>query len=229
MAHQVPPAIGMIGFQTITNTVYEVLRNHIIDQTFTPGQQLQVIELAERFGVSRTPVKDALGTLSAEGLVKIIPRRGTFVSDMGPTDIAETYQVRQALELAAGESLVASLTPEKLDRLKQALRELELAANSDDIEQHIQKNFAFHDLFVELAGNRKLLKMYRSLKAPIQIARIHYRSPNWKKRLGHERREHRAIVVALEENDAAALAFAIIAHLSRARESLVADMKTSER
>jgi len=219
----------MIGSKTITNTVYEVLRNHIINQTFVPGQQLQVIELAQRLGVSRTPVKDALGTLSSEGLVKIVPRRGTFVADMGAIEISETYEVRRALELAAGERLIASTTSEELERLRQALREVEVAADANDLEQHIQKNFAFHDLFVELAGNRKLVEVYHSLKAPIQIARVHYRYPNWKKRLGQERLEHQAIIQALENRDASALATAIGAHLTRARESLLDDMNNVQR
>jgi len=93
MSQTIPPSVSIIGSKTITNTVYKVLRSHIINQTFVPGRQLQVIELAQRLGVSRTPVKDALGALPSEGLVKIVPRRGTIVADMGSIEISENYEV----------------------------------------------------------------------------------------------------------------------------------------
>jgi GntR family transcriptional regulator, rspAB operon transcriptional repressor len=215
--------------RTIADNVYDSLRSHILNQTFAPGQRLQVDELAQQFGVSRTPVKDALNLLAAQGLVRITPRRSTYVAELSIEEVIETYEVRLALELAAGERLVTCITPAILSALDDACRAVETAAQSvETVDEHLQKNFEFHELFVESSGNRKLLDVYRSLHAAIQIARIHHRpSSNWYQRLGQETEEHRAIMRSLQDGDVLALTQAIRTHLNRAKDSLVGDMQAA--
>jgi DNA-binding GntR family transcriptional regulator len=215
--------------RTISDSVYQILRQHIIHQTFAPGQRLQVDELAQQFGVSRTPVKDALMLLAAEGLIRISPRRATYVAELSVEEIMETYDVRLALELAAGERLIQNVTPEILEMLERASRAVEEAAQlADNVEGHLQRNFDFHELFVQASGNRKLLELYRSLHAAIQIARVHHRATSgWQQRLGQEQTEHRAILQALRDHDGEKLAQAIRMHMNRAKQSLVADMEAA--
>jgi DNA-binding GntR family transcriptional regulator len=90
---------------------------------------------------------------------------------------------------------------------------------------HLEKNFEFHELIIELSGNRKLMEIYRLLSARIHIAGVHYRSENWLNRVEQEQREHRAIARALEQRDPEAVAKAINEHLKRAKVSLVADVE----
>ncbi len=222
--------IHALPTRTIADNVYQTLRAHIINQTFAPGERLQVDDLAQQLGVSRTPVKDALNLLAAEGLVRISPRRSTYVAELTIEEVLETYEVRLALELAAGERLVRTVTPELLAQLEAACLAVEAATQSlDNVEEHLRKNFDFHELFVELSGNRKLLEIYRSLHAMIQIARIHYRaSSNWYHRLDKERNEHRAIMDALGARDRTALMAAITTHMQRAQQSLVQDMQAAD-
>jgi len=224
------PPIEMQSTRTIADSVYHILRQHIIHQTFAPGQRLQVDELAQQFGVSRTPVKDALMLLAAEGLIRISPRRATYVAELSVEEILETYEVRLALELAAGERLIENVTPELLAALEEACQAVEVAAQTtDNVEGHLQKNFDFHELFVRSSGNKKLLELYRSLHAAIQIARVHYRSSSgWTQRLGREQNEHRAILQALYDRDGLKLAEAIRTHMNRAKQSLVADMQAAD-
>jgi len=222
--------LSAIDAKIIRDMVYQELRSRIIDATFPPGQRLQVDELARQLGVSRTPVNEALNLLAAEGLVRIVPRRGTFVADLTIEDVMETYDVRLALELAAAEKLVHRATPEEIQQLREAAAAV--TADEDkadiDIDVHVRRNFAFHELFVQLSGNRKLLEIYRHLNAPIQTARIHYfRSSHWRQRLGQERDEHRAIIDALQRRDPQSLANAITAHIHRAKRSLTEDMKAN--
>jgi DNA-binding GntR family transcriptional regulator len=224
------PPMETQSTRTISDSVYHILRQHIIHQTFAPGQRLQVDELAQQLGVSRTPVKDALMLLAAEGLVKISPRRATYVAELSVEEILETYEVRLALELAAGERLMQHVTPEVLEALERACHAVEEAARStDNVDGHLQRNFDFHELFVRSSGNRKLLELYRSLHAAIQIARVHHRSSSgWHQRLGQEQTEHRAILQALYDRDAEKLAAAIRTHMNRAKQSLVADMQAAD-
>lgn len=230
MSNQALPSIEALPTRTISDNVYQTLRAAIIRQTFAPGQRLQVDELAQQLGVSRTPVKDALTLLAAEGLIKISPRRGTYVAELSAEEILETYEVRLALELAAGEQLLLGMDPAILQQLEAACLAVEVAAQSPEgVEEHLHKNFDFHELFVQSSGNRKLLEVYRSLHAAIQIARVHYRpSSGWYQRLGQEFHEHRAILEALRNRDGEALAIALRTHLNRAKLSLVEDMRAAD-
>jgi DNA-binding GntR family transcriptional regulator len=219
------PSPAAVSVQRLTDAAYRILKAQILSQAFAPGQRLRVDDLAARLGMSRTPVKDALNALAAEGLVDIVPRRGTFVAGLSAETIAEVFELRRALELLAAESLVARVTDEEIAELKELLAALDDSAQ-DDADEHMRRNMAFHRAFVRMAGNRKLLEVYESLNVHIQIARIHARWQNWQQRRPQEREEHQAILQALETRDAASLAAAVDAHIRRAKRSLVDDLQS---
>lgn len=222
------PRLEAIAVQRLTDAAYQALKENILRQTLRAGQRLNVDELASQLGMSRTPVKDALNALASEGLVEILPRRGTFVIGVTAQDVAEAFEVRRALELLAAELLVARLTDEDLMALRAALARLDEVADGDAVE-HMQRNMAFHRLFVRLAGNRRLSEIYENLDVHIQIARVHARGDRWRERRTRERTEHLAIFRALEVRDAARLARAIDAHIRRAKESLIEDLTSAPR
>jgi DNA-binding GntR family transcriptional regulator len=214
--------------QRLTDAAYRTLKEQILNQAFAPGQRLNVGDLARRLGMSRTPVKDALNALASEGLVDILPRKGTFVAGLSPDTLAEVFELRRALELLAAELLVPRVSESDLGRLRERLAALEEPIEHDgDVDEHMRRNLAFHRQFVELAGNRTLLEVYEGLNAHIQIARVHARWDNWQQRRRQERDEHRMILRALEARDAAALAAAVNAHIRRSKESLIEDLKSA--
>jgi len=139
--------------------------------------------------------------------------------------MAETYEVRQALEELAGELAAERITEADIKRLHELTEEMEAAAAERDVRGHLEKNFEFHELIVGLSGNRKLLSVYRQLRTPIHIAGVHFRSANWLARVGQEQREHRAIVRALERRDGEGVVRALASHLKRAKASLVSDVE----
>jgi DNA-binding GntR family transcriptional regulator len=219
--------IAPVVVQRLTDAAYRTLKDQILTQAFAPGQRLNVDELAGRMGMSRTPVKDALNALANEGLVEILPRKGTFVAGLSADTIAEVFELRRALELLAAELLVERVSDDDLARLRERLAALDTPPTAGaDADEHLQRNLAFHRLFVALAGNRTLLEMYEELNAHIQIARVHARWQNWQQRRQQERDEHHAILRALEARDATGLAAAVNAHIRRSQRSLVADLKT---
>ena len=209
---------------TLSEQIYEYLRGEILTGRFAPGDRLDLGELVERLKVSKMPVKEAIGRLASEGLLEVQAQRGTYVSRVDPRELAETFEVRRALEMLAGELAAARVTRADLEALRGLIAEME---KSTEAGRHLELNFEFHGRIVELSENQKLIETYHRLSVPIQVAGIHYRSENWVERIGQEQREHRAIVRALEQHDAEAVARAISEHIKRGGASLLTDVERS--
>ena len=209
-----------------SDAAYDSLRQAIMTQVFLPGERLKVGDLARDLGVSLTPAKEALNRLASEGLVEIRPRSGTFVTDISPEDVAETFELRAALEILAGEKAMARLTPrdfEALDRMLAAL-ERPLVTEGDRIA-HERTNVDLHRYIIDRSGNRRLIQLYESLNAHIKIARIHRSQERWASRLSDEQAEHREIVEALKSRDPDRLRRAMRKHIGRAAENLIEDLR----
>src|SRR5689334_19305698 len=187
------------------DAVYDALRSAIINSVLRPGERLNIDDLAERLGVSLTPVRGAIQQLATEGLVEIRPRSGTFVASLTPQDVDETFKIRCALECLAGEEAIEKITPNQLRRLKDLLRTLKRKVhNEDDRKAHDRDNIELHEIILQASGNRRLQEMYHALNAHIKIARIHAGEANWPARMQEEQTEHEAIVAAIEDKDSAA-------------------------
>jgi GntR family transcriptional regulator, rspAB operon transcriptional repressor len=209
-----------------SDSVFDVLRENILGRGFRPGDRLDVRALADQLGVSATPVKDAITRLAAEGLVEIRPRSGTFVAEIAPEAVAETFEIRRALECLAAERVVSRLTPELLARFESIVTAMDRSVSTErDRADHERKNVELHTLLVATSGNGRLAELYRSLNAHLTIARIHSRRRPDNARLEQERREHRAILDALEARDARALVVALDRHIRRAGDALVGDVR----
>lgn len=209
----------------ISDQVYEYLRGEITTGRLVPGERLDLDQLVEQLKVSKMPIKEALGRLATEGLVDIQSRRGTYVGRVDARDLEETFEVRRVLEMLAGELAVKRVGEDDLVRLRDLIVRME---ESSEVAAHVELNFQFHGLIVELSDNRKLIEMYERLSVPIQVAGIHYRSEGWLDRLAQEQVEHRAIVDALEGRDEEAAIRSISAHIKRGRRSLLEDVERSK-
>lgn len=205
--------------------VFEAIREAILQHVFEPGQRLVVEELAEKLGVSLTPVRSAMQMLTSEGLVETRPRSGTFVAHLSARDLEETFEIRLALELLAVELAARSIGPEQLQRLRELLAQLAASGQQEDgRRQHDEANQEFHKLLIEASGNRRLAEIYKSLNAHIQIARIHAVRADWRARLKDEQQEHERIVTALEKRDAAAASDAMRRHIDGAKRALLREV-----
>jgi DNA-binding GntR family transcriptional regulator len=212
-----------------SDSVFEVLRDSILTRVFRPGDRLDVKAVATQLGVSPTPVKDAINRLAAEGLIDVRPRSGTYVAEISPQAVAETFEIRRALECLAAEALVDRLTPQLILRVNQLLDALERPVNTEEARRvHDQKNIELHLLIVEGSGNQRLVELYHSLNAHLTIARIHLRRRPDAARLEQERREHRAIVDAIIARDAKRLVEALGQHIKRAGQALVDDVTRAQ-
>ena len=206
-----------------SDSVCNILRESILDQTFLPGQRLDVKLLAEKLDVSLTPVKDAITRLVVEGLIELRPRSGTYVTQLSPDDVEETLAIRRALECLAAETIPQNLADSDLAWFEEAIVLLE--RSEKDRQLHEKRNSDFHLKLVELSKNKKLIETYRSLNSYIKVARIHNASDSWIDRLAAERGEHRKIVQALKARNSQALQRALNNHIVRASYVLVQDLK----
>lgn len=218
--------ISQVKIERASDSVFQILRESILTQVFRPGQRLDIKDLTTKLGVSLTPVRDAINRLAAEGLVEIRPRSGTFVTDLSADEVADTFDIRMALECLAAEKMISRVTAQDVEAFRDLVTDLEKPVTTErERIFHERKNVELHSLIVELSGNRKLIEIYRGLNAHIKIARIHYSREGWTQRIEQEKAEHRTIFRAVEARDLAGLIQALRQHIGHASVGLVQDIK----
>jgi len=220
--------ISQVRIERASDSVFQILRESILTQVFRAGERLDIKDLTVKLGVSLTPVRDAINRLAAEGLIEIRPRSGTFVSDLSADEVADTFDVRMALECLAAEKMISRISTQHIEVFRELIADLEKPVTSErERIFHERKNVELHNLIVELSGNRKLIDLYRGLNAHIKIARIHYSREGWTQRIEQEKSEHRTILDAIEKRDLASLVQALRQHIQHASVGLVEDIKKS--
>lgn len=158
----------------LRDIVFQTLRNAIITGDLQPGERLMETQLAEKLGVSRTPIREAIRKLELEGLVIMVPRKGAQVAQFTEKDIQDVLEVRAALE-----SLAAKLACKRMDdrsflKLQLAIAEYSYAAKNRDLETMIEKDVEFHDIICNATQNDKLIQLFNNLKEQVNRYRITY-------------------------------------------------------
>lgn len=204
-------AIERFDNLTLRERVYRHLRAEIVSNRFAPGTVLQEVPLAESLGVSRGPIREALGTLAAEGLVTITPRRGAVVTELAKRDFEEAYQVREALEALAARLAVPVLSDEDLGIMTAAVAAMERAARDRDLRAFFDANATFHGALVDASRNRKLIDMHRRLIS--QMGPYHRPSAQLRGSLEHSIAEHREILEAARSGDVDRTAALVTEHV----------------
>lgn len=149
--------------------VLQALENMIFTGELQPRERLVVNALTERLGVSAYSIRTALQAMEAKGLVKMEPNRGAMVSDLGPEEINEVFEVRVGLEKMANRRAVLRVTPEDIARLSQIDDQLRASFAQGELSQVIVANAKFHNYVAGLSGNQTLLKMILELKKRCHI------------------------------------------------------------
>jgi DNA-binding GntR family transcriptional regulator len=191
---------GKLENRTLWQRVHEHLRQEILDNRFPPGSELNEVVLSQSLGVSRGPVREALGRLASEGLVTVRPRRGAVVTALSAQEFLAAYQVREALETLAIRLAVPRLTPEDLERLQTSVDEMVKHADEHDVDAFFRANAAFHATFVEASANAMLQETMSRLLG--QMGRYRMRSVALRGSLRRSTAEHKAILRAVRKGDA---------------------------
>jgi DNA-binding GntR family transcriptional regulator len=157
-----------IHIDLLQNEISQVLRKEIVLGDFYPGERLSEEKLAEKFKVSRAPIREAFRELVKEGLLIHIPRKGTYVIELNETDIKEIYSLRQALELLAVEILVDKINPEQIEILKCLIEEMKVSLNAKDVLNTMQLDMRFHEELCRFSGHSRLLKTWLSISSQLR-------------------------------------------------------------
>jgi DNA-binding GntR family transcriptional regulator len=208
---------SLVNYPNLSDKVYEIIKNEILSGLTSPGAQLEVVGLAKRLGVSRTPVKEAISRLIVEGFVRDLPRKGYFVSKRDREDISELLDARLMLELVAVERGVHLVKPDQIEEMRQLLRHIDGIMDDQgwyvDYEEFVRKDAEFHLLIIGAARNRHLLEAYRRIFLHYHAARMHLSLGPGYRRGFETRHEHKLIVDAFESKDLPALKEAIARHM----------------
>jgi DNA-binding GntR family transcriptional regulator len=197
--------------RTLRERVYEVLRDDILSGHLGPGAELSEVALAERLGVSRGPIREALSLLCAQGLVTMQPRRGAYVSVLTRQEFVEAYQVREALEALAARLASARLQDEDIAALEALHEEMRRAVRDRAVERFFDANLRFHLSLVALSGNGRLIEMHDQLVQ--RMGRYMARSLSLRGNIERSLSEHEAIIEALRDRDATRAATAVSLHI----------------
>jgi len=195
--------------------VAEQLRQRIFRRELEPGSWIDELKIAEEFGISRTPLREALKVLAAEGLVTMKVRRGAYVTEMSEKDLRDVYHLLSLLESDAAGVVAASATPAQLAALQALHTELEDAAG--EREKFFAVNERFHMLLLELADNRWRSQMVADLRKVMKLNR--HNSLFKQGRIEDSLNEHRAILAAMVARDVKATVRAMQAHFERGLEA----------
>ncbi|MDP1612649.1 MAG: GntR family transcriptional regulator [Sulfuritalea sp.] len=189
-----------VNRSSLSEQAVGLLREQIYDHRLAPGQRLDEAVLAEQLGISRTPLREALKVLSAEGLVDLQPHKGCFVSELSLRDLEEIFPIMATLEGRVAREVAAKRTPAQLKTLDALHEKLEKHAAAGDVNRYYETNYVFHNEMQECAGNRWLQIVIGDLRKLLKLSRHH--SLRLEGRLASSLAEHRALMQALHRQDA---------------------------
>ncbi len=211
--------------QSLHDQLVARLRDLIIEGDLAPGDRVPERELCERFGVSRTPLREAFKVLAADGLIQLLPHRGATVARLTVTDIEEMFPVMGALEALAGELAADRISEEGIAEIQALHYQMVLHHKRGELAPYFRLNQQIHEKILAAAGNDTLSGIYRGLAGRIRRAR--YLANVSKARWAQAVAEHEAILKALVARDGPALGRILNDHLKNkcetVKESLLAE------
>lgn len=163
---------GMEKHLTLREKILETIRDAIMSGALKPGEKVAEPELAERFGISRTPIREAFRQLESEGYLTVIPRKGAVVTTFSQQDVEEFYAIKSILEGYAAKRACDKLSDKEMDRLELINGKLKQMASDGDVSHFFKVHNDFHDLFIKAADNEKLTELIHSLVSRFKRLRV---------------------------------------------------------
>jgi DNA-binding GntR family transcriptional regulator len=195
----------------ISDTLREKIEEQIATGTLPPGSSLDEATLAEQYGVSRTPVREAMIQLATEGLIEIRPRRGAVVTSIGPTRLSEMFEVMAELEAMCGRLAARRMTDSERKALQAAHEACEAARTQEDPDAYFYCNEQFHKAIYAGSHNMFLIEQASQLQRRLRpYRRLQLRVRN---RIGTSFQEHQSVVQAISAGDTEGAALALRGHV----------------
>ena len=225
MSNKLTP-IKLDSYQPLREVVFETLRDAIRKGILKPGERLMEIHLAEQLGVSRTPVREAIRKLELEGYVIMMPRRGTYVSNLSIKDINEVFEIRTSLDSLASGLAAERITDEELEHLQRLLVVIGEAIKEKNMEKIVEADTKFHDILYQASRNNRLEGIIYNLRE--QLTSIRAKSMDYPGRLEETLEEHSSIVNTIAQGDEVAAQKASEYHMERSEHTLLLSMEDKD-
>lgn len=203
--------------------VLDQLRDAIIRGEYQPGASLSEIALAETYGTSRTPIREAIQQLQSEGLVEVVPRVGTFVREPSRRELGELFQLKSVLEGLGAQLLAARGTVPELDLLAENLADSERAVAAKDVDRYARLVHEFHELIIRGADNDKLVQHYQILMNQLAYHRIVLTTLRHPGRLGNSLVEHHTVLDRIVAKDGFGAEIAMRDHVRASQREAMTD------
>lgn len=205
--------VDMGEYLPLRDVVFNTLRRAILLGELEPGERLMEVQLADKLGVSRTPIREAIRKLELEGLVVMVPRKGAAVAKITEKDLQDVLEVRCSLEELAVELACERMTEEDLKRLQETMSVLRRSLENGDVSAAAEQDVKFHDVIFGATGNKRLIQMLNNLREQMYRYRVEY----LKNLSIHEGliQEHEDILDCLRKRDGVRAREAIRSHIAR--------------
>jgi DNA-binding GntR family transcriptional regulator len=206
--------------------VAQRLRQMLVEGRIAPGAKLNERELAELLNVSRTPLREAIKMLAAEGLVELVPNRGAIAVSLSEADVLNTFEVMAGLESLSGELAAERITPQELAEIQAMQFEMMAAYTRRDLSAYYNLNARIHDAINAAAKNPVLGTVYNQVNARLQALRFRSNQDGekWKRAM----KEHEKMIEALAARDGAAMREVLLGHLRNKRDVVLEQLREAQ-
>lgn len=218
--------INMNDFLPLRDVVFNTLRQAILRGELKPGERLLEIHLANKLGVSRTPIREAIRKLELENLVVMIPRKGAVVAEITEKSLRDVLEVRRVLEALAVQLACEKIRDEEIEELKIASKEFEEALKSGDVTVFAEADVKFHDIIYRTTDNQRLIQLLYNLREQMYRYRVEY----LKREDSHEilLEEHQKIIRTIAARDEARAVEAVHAHIDNQVTAVTNTIRTKK-
>lgn len=166
--------VNMNEYLPLRDVVFNTLRKAILRGELKPGERLMEIQLANKLGVSRTPIREAIRKLELEGLVLMIPRKGAEVAQITEKNMQDVLEIRKALEELSVQLACERITPEQVEEMKMAAEDFRKVLKSGDVTKIAEADVKFHDIIFAATNNQRLITLLNNLREQMYRFRVEY-------------------------------------------------------
>ena len=211
--------VNMNEYLPLRDVVFNTLRQAILRGELKPGERLMEIQLANKLGVSRTPIREAIRKLELEGLVLMIPIKGAEVAEITEKSLRDVLEVRRALEELAVQLACEKITKEEIRELERVAKEFQQVVNSSDITEIAEVDVCFHDIIYTATDNQKLIQLLNNLREQMYRYRVEYlkRDGVFPQLIA----EHEAIIRHIENNEKEKATEVMCRHIDNQVETVI--------
>lgn len=219
-------SLESIAPRTLKENVIEIIRQFIVDGTLAPGSELNQAQMAEKLGVSRGPVREALGRLEQEGLIRVTAYKRVFITPLNRRYVEELYSVRTALETMALRRGISRLTPSRLQDLEQIVDEMRKAASAQNQQELVELDLSFHEQIVRMSDHNLALNLWQQIAVGVKrCLHTQHRAYTF---LDEVVGTHPTIVTAIAEQNEILAIQILSEHINESAENIVRGWPTED-